>query len=529
MYIINENHINSLKRLSIPSLIESTIEEFKNYINQFIWNIEEGENITIKKIEYILSQIYFNKQFRKNEFEYIKNNRELYTENDIENIFNKYSNQKISWEDWKKLIHTSGLTNWSMWKAWNNIEDRINSVKTISYFSIDASLRTWIHTWLFLQNIWKYFPNIKEKIFDEFSKNPDLSWWLALTELSSGTNLFSNFNTKYNDLWDWNFKIIWKKHLQWLSDEATHWIILAENKGKNWVFKLFYVDTRKENQNVEMVKERDMIDLDSITYWINKFDLIVSEKYSADIDWRLRKNFQSMLFESRMQFPAMLAWALERIYDESKMKSELRDIWWKMNINNSVQTKLNDMKIYSSIVNLINDFLIFKKIKLNKDNYQNEDLSIISKAVSTEYMQKSWNLWIDLAWWLWFEKNNIVRQMTSSARPFTRFEWVNEMLYSKLPRLKKKHIFKEEVVNLINNEYSINIQNNKNNKSDIFLLKLDDSIKWYILAKISIIEMIFEMWDEIWKKDEINFLLNEIWNEISKSKNIKTSFEFINN
>jgi len=60
-----------------------------------------------------------------------------------------------------------------------------------------------------------------------------------------------------------------------------------------------------------------------------------------------------------------------------------------MNINNSVQTKLNDMKIYSSIVNLINDFLIFKKIKLNKDNYQNEDLSIISKAVSTEYMQKS--------------------------------------------------------------------------------------------------------------------------------------------
>jgi len=227
-----------------------------------------------------------------------------------------------------------------------------------------------------------------------------------------------------------------------------------------------------------------------------------------------------MLYDSRLQFPAMMVWSIQRIYDESTYKAWLRKIsWWKMENNPVVQDQLEEIKIKHSIVDLINKYLVHTKINLFEDNTENEWLSIIAKTISTEYTISAGEIGKRLQGWLWFKETNIISNILKDAWPFSIFEWVNEMLYSGLVK-----IFEKKTSNWNNN-----IQLNDFiqiilwiNLNDIKLLQVNNDIKWKIYSRISIISMIYEMNIENEYRKEVNFILNEIKSYILKATNINT-------
>ena len=493
------------KRLSIKDKVNEATLWYRKILDWLaIWkDLPENEK-TIKLLEYVLSEIYFDKSKRESIFQDLLSKDNL-TSREISEFLELDSNVLISWDDWKKLILT-WISNWSYWEAWNNIEDRINMISTISYYSLQATLRTWIHTWLFIQNIGKFFPHLKDDIFKEFKKNPDLSWWLALTELTSWSDLINDFDTTYKQNEDWTYTIEWTKHLQWLTNEATHWIVLA--KEKKWrKFRLFLIDTRDENQNVDMIEEYDMRWLESITYWINNISATVpkenmSELLDKDATWS--RTLTSMLYDSRLQFPCMITWAMQRIYDESIYKSKLTKISskWNMIENPIVISQLFEIKTRTSIVDLINKYLIYKEINLFENNSHNSDLSIIAKTISTDYILKAWEVAKNLQWWFWFKDSNIISNMIDDAWPFSRFEWVNEMLYSQLAVS-----FEKNNLDLLT---SIDTIANINSLEDINNLWLNNFIKWQIYSRLHLISMINEMWLQNTHNDETLFLIKEI-------------------
>jgi transposase len=64
-------------------------------------------------MDYILEQIYFDPAEREKEFQELKNNPNA-THEEITKFLEKENNMDISGEDWKKLVHCSGLLEWSM-------------------------------------------------------------------------------------------------------------------------------------------------------------------------------------------------------------------------------------------------------------------------------------------------------------------------------------------------------------------------------------------------------------------------------
>jgi len=56
-----------------------------------------------------------------------------------------------------------------------------------------------------------------------------------------------------------------------------------------------------------------------------------------------------------------------------------------MEKNDTVKDQLDEIKLRHSIVDMINKYLIHMEINLFEDNTRNEGLSIIAKAISTEY------------------------------------------------------------------------------------------------------------------------------------------------
>jgi hypothetical protein len=424
----------------------------------------------------------------------------------------------ISGEDWKKLVHCSGLLEWSMWEMWNNIKDRINIWVKIWYFSLGATLRMWIHSGLWLQNVWKYFPDIKDEVFEDFRNNPDYSIMLALTWLGSWSDLFENAWVDYEELSNWSFHLKWKFHFQWLTDEASHWIVLAKNKENPKEFKVFFVDTTKENQSIEIVEEYDMEMLNSITYWKNEIDAIVSIKnISTIIKWKyLKLIVQRMLLESRLQFSMMVEWSMKRVIDETKYKIWLREIAdWKMEDNKVVQDRFSEIEIRYNIINLINKYLIYKEINLFE--WKNDIvLANTSKAISTDYavsVAKSAKI---LQWWAWFKDDNLVSNIEKDSKPFSIFEWNNDMLYSQLVREYKKW------VKNISSEVNIWI-----NLEKIKELKINDSLKWQIYANINILSYIYEMNLENEYQDEIKFLIKESKKIMIEADNLWNYFQLL--
>jgi len=518
-------------REKIPNIIPWTIEEIKSDLNKLsIWlDIEEVEKI-VKNLKYILEKIYFNKEKRKNEYLELKWRKDL-TEEEVTDFLEKDSNMLISGKDWQKLMST-WIVNWSYWEMWDDIKDRIAMISAISYYSLQATLRTWIHTWLFLQNINKFFPHLKYNLFEEFKNDPSLSWWLILTELSSWSDLLSNYETTYIENEDWSFTIKWLKHFQWLTNEASHWIALARNANGRW-FRLFLIDTREENQDVTMTEEYKCEWLKSITYGKNEINATVPKENVSKListnDRMWLKTFVSMLYDSRLQFPAMMVWSIKRIYDESVYKAWLRKISrWKMEENEAVKDQLEKIKIRHSIVDLINKYLVYSKISLFEDNSENEDLSIIAKTISTEYANSAIEIWKRLQWWWWFKQSNIISNIWKDAWPFSIFEWVNEMLYSQLVTIYERRI--NSLKESSEYHYIINTILKGNSwieLKDIQKLDINDDIKWKIYSRVSLILMINEMKLQESYTSETEFLINEIKWFISKSKNIKTTFEII--
>jgi len=522
---------NLTDREKIPNKITWTIEVVLLELDKLsIWlDISEKEKV-LKNLEYILEKIYFDKEERRKEYEKLREKKDI-TEEEITQFLEKESNVLISGEDWQKLMST-WIANWSYWELWEYIEDRIKILSTISYYSLQATLRTGIHTWLFLQNINKYFPHLKDDSFEEFKNDPSLSWWLILTELSSWSDLLTNYKATYIENEDWSFTIEWLKHFQWLTNEASHWIALARNANGRW-FRLFLIDKREENQNITMTEEYKCEWLKSITYWKNQINATVPKENVSQLisakDLLGLKTFVSMLYDSRLQFPAMMVWSIKRIYDESVYQAWLRKISrWKMEENETVKDQLKEIKIRHSIVDLINKYLIYSKINLFEDNSENEDLSIIAKTISTEYTNSAAGIWKRLQWWWWFKQSNIISNIWKDAWPFSIFEWVNEMLYSWLVKIYEKRINSLE-------EYSqyhciINTMLKGNSwieLKDIQKLEINDDIKWKIYSRVSLILMINEMKLQESYASEIEFLLNEIKWFISKAKNIQTKFEIL--
>jgi len=520
---------NLTDREKIPNKITWTIEWIKSELDKLaIWlDVEEIEKVMLN-LKSILEKIYFNKEKRKEEYLELKWKKNL-SEEEITQFLEKDSNVLISGEDWQKLIST-WIANWSYWEMWNDIKDRIDMISAISYYSLQATLRTGIHTWLFLQNIGKFFPHLKDDLFEEFKNDSSLSWWLILTELSSWSDLLTDYETTYIENENWSFTIQWLKHFQWLTNEASHWIALAKNSNGRW-FRLFLIDTREENQDVAMTEEYECEWLKSITYWKNKINVTLPKENVSQListnDRMWLKTFVSMLYDSRLQFPAMMVWSIERIYDESVYKSWFRKISrWKMEENETVKDQLEEIKIRHSIIDLINKYLIYSKINLFEDNNENEDLSIIAKTVSTEYTNSAAEIWKRLQWWVWFKQSNIISNIWKDAWPFSIFEWVNEMLYSWLVKIFEKRINNLEDYSPYNNIINTMLKGNSwIELKDIQKLNINDDIKWKIYSRVSLILMINEMKLQESYTSEIEFLLNEIKWFISKAKNVKTSFE----
>ncbi len=504
----------------IPNKISETTEEFISNLENLVpsEDLEENEKV-LKLMDYILEQIYFSPEKREKEFQELKRkkeeNPESVTHEEITEFLERENNMDISGEDWQKLIHCTGLLKWSMWEMWNDIKDRIKQISKISYFSMNATLRTWIHTGLFLQNIAKYFPDIKNEVFDNFKNNQNYSGMLALTSLGSWSDLFENVWIDYEENEeDWTFHLKWEVHFQWLTDEASHWIVLAKNKNNSKEFKVFFVDTTKKNQSIEMSEEYNMEMLDSITYWKNEIDAIVLKENVSKM--RVTRELPWMLNDSRMQFPAMTVWAMKRIEDETRYKIELREIaWWKMIENRTIKDRFLEIGIRHNIVDILNKYLVFTKRDLSNKN-NNIVLPNISKAISTDYILDSARSAKILQWWDWFKNDNLISNIWKDSWPFAIFEWNNDMLYSQIVREYKNKIELNWKMPFI----WIGIENIKD-------LDLNNSMKWQIYAKLNIISMINEMWLRKEYKKEIEFLTEEIHQTIIKAKNVQPDFYLV--
>lgn len=494
-------------RENIPNTLLETIEELSNILDN-LWideNISKNERV-LKLMDYILEKIYFDPEKREKEFQELKK-RDNLTHEEITEFLERENDMDISGEDWQKFIHASWLLNWSMGEMWNDIKDRIDILSKISYFSMNTTLRTWIHTGLWLQNVAKYFPEIKDKVFGEFKDNLNYSIMLALTWLWSWSDLFKNIWVEYEENQeDWTFHLKWITHFQWLTDEATHWIVLAKNKDNEKEFKLFFVDTTKENQSIEMLQEYNMEMLNSITYWKNEIDAIVS---SENISTMKARGLPEMLKESRLQFPAMTVGAMKRIENETRYKIELRDIAdWKMIENGTINDRFEEIKIRHNIIDLINKYLSYKNINLS-DKKNDIILANTAKAISTDYTIESARSAKILQWWLWFKKNNLISNIEKDVKPFAIFEWNNDMLYSQLVREYRKWIKN------INSKVDINFPL-KNIKD----LDINDSLKGQIYANINIMSYIYEMWLENEYENEIDFLFKECEKIMKEDRNL---------
>lgn len=497
---ITENLSENMKRI-FKEVLENI---YQKVIKEQIGKQEAIQ--VIEKLKNTLTSIFFNADHRKNAFhELLKKEKISFQE--INDFLTDTKNKVIPTEEWQKIIET-GILNWSLWVTESkDIEDRIEILSTLSYYSLQWCLRVWIDTWLFIQNVVKFFPQ-KAKELDEFKTNSKLSWWIALTELSSGSDLLTNLETTYVENSDGTFTIEGRKHLQWLTKEATHWILLA--RDKKWKsIKLFYLDTRKLWIDVTVSEEYKMSWLKSITYWINEIKATVSSdcvfEPLEDDKKSILRSFGSSLFDSRIQFPAMASWYLERLYDESYYKANLRSIaWWKMIENECVKEKLWYIKWYHEIISEINRYLIIKKISLQENNKDKKALSIICKTLSTEYMVTSWAKARDLQWWDWFKQDNIVRSLAEDAWPFSRFEGVNEMLYSHLAHeYRRKNI--TEGVSAKTLDY---LSDCKELKKSLEETSLTQENIWKIYSRVLLINMLFEI--ESKQKNAFTILKEEI-------------------
>jgi hypothetical protein len=485
---------------NVSTTIANTLKEMLETLHEVLANEEMSKIIT--NLTCTLDNIFFSNQKREENFQQLASKENPSTE-EINNFLNKIWNKTTSTKEWKQVLQT-GILNWSLWLTQKtHIEDRIKILSTLSYYSLQTCLRVWIDTWLFIQNVMKFFPQKSEEM-KEFQTNFDLSWWLALTEKSSWTNLFVDMFSTYEENTNWNFVLEWEKHFQWLTNEADIWLWLATKKW--WKEKkIFYVDTRLPWVNVEMIEEYQTSWLKSITYWVNKIKATVSNDcvfIPLDQDSFLR-SFQSSLFDSRMQFPAMGSGYLKRLFRESCYKASLRKIsWWKMIDNESVKEKIAYIQWYHDIINWINKYLIAKNVDLAANNKDKEALSIICKTISTEYMITSWAKARDLQAAEWFKQDNTVRSMAEDAWPFSRFEGVNEMLYWQLAHKYSK----ENISTQLSEEAKKHLQINNITLDNIEETSLTKENIGKIYARTFLINMFYEIW---WINENSFIILTE--------------------
>jgi len=144
---------------------------------------EESDKV-MNDLNSVLSEIFFDKEKRKEEFNRLRDKPDLSYE-EYKNFIEWAKNKVISKDEWEKILST-GILNWSLWTSKNShISHRIEILSMLSYYSLQACLRVWIDTWLFLQNIMKFFPQVSSEVLKDFISNFWLSWWLLLTETSS--------------------------------------------------------------------------------------------------------------------------------------------------------------------------------------------------------------------------------------------------------------------------------------------------------------------------------------------------------
>ena len=488
--------------------ISETMKSTFNEILESLYNILaiEESNSIIENLTHTLEDIFFNDSLRDKEFLKLLWKENL-TNDEINTFLDSATNKTISSKEWESILE-SKVRNWSLWiTKSNHITQRIKILSTLSYYSLQTCLRVGIDTGLFIQNVMKFFPQKRDEV-KEFATNFKLSWWLALTELSSGSDLFTGVTTTYIKNSDGTYSIQWLKHLQWLTNEATHWIVFAREEWWKWI-KLFYLDTRKSWVDVKMIKEYKMSWLKSITYWVNQIRATVWEDcVFTPLKWDKKSTLRSLkwsLIDSRTQFTAMWAGHLKRIYKESYYLTHLRDIsWWKMIKNECVQEKMAYIEAYKNIVDNINKYEKHINLDLQANNKDLEALSIVCKTIWTEYMVKGWLKARDLQGWRWFTESNIVRWSTEDAWPYTRFEGVNEMLYSQLAHKYSKNNIYDELTNETKDIL-------KTNNIDMKFLEDSTLTKeniWQIYARIYTINILNEI--KVKTKNCFTILIEEI-------------------
>ena len=351
------------------------------------------------------------------------------------------SEETISDEDFNRIVHIT--QKYSIPQEYGgegfHLDQRIQLLSWLSKESLQYCLKVWIHTGLFLQNLFLFSEELQKKIYTDCLENPGSTWGLAITDLSSGSDALS-MNSHCSKKSDGSYFIDATKHFQWLSGEARYWILyLTDNESKTPI--PFLIDTEDENINVDTTMYKTSW-LNGIGYGKNHFSGIIPAEH-VGTTWG--RTFMSVLVASRLQFPAMCHGAMERICTEVKPWLHSREIWKGKAIDiDAIEQGYLEIVSMTEVVNTLNQHMVKNNIDIGWKNNKHTALSLVAKALSTDFMQEVWEQWLEVTGARGYQEKNTVRHFSEDARPFTIFEWNNPMLYAQVYReMVQKKAFPE--------------------------------------------------------------------------------------
>lgn len=342
------------------------------------------------------------------------------------------------------------------------VKECLSVLSAASYESLSLSLIFGINIALFLEPFAKYgHVAMQDKVFKAFLEDKAMGG-LMITEPNYGSDAL-NMQSSYEELVN-GYRIKGEKHWQGLTGAANYWLVAARRKNEQGELvrdiDFFLTDNALEEQQIEVKQRFNNLGLYAIPYGLNHIDVKVPTTHRLLPESTGLKLMLDTLHRSRLQFPGMGMGFIKRLLDEALQHcnnrqvaglrlSEMDAVKFQLSRIQCAFTLCSGMCAYGSKVSSIDQDVSGNGVEANS-----------VKAVLTDFMQESAQIYLQLSGANGYRLDHIAGRAVVDSRPFMIFEGSNEMLYTQVAESVAKLMRKGKEKNLLRylNGYELTAQ-----------------------------------------------------------------------
>ncbi len=315
-----------------------------------------------------------------------------------------------------------------------NVKENLLMLSAASYESLALSLTMGINSALFLQPVIKYGQEeIKKPVFDRFVNQQNMGG-LMITEPGFGSDAL-NMQTSFAEYENY-YHLKGTKHWAGLTGQADFWVLTARRQapggGLQRDVDLFVCDNSAHNQKIIVEERFENLGLYQIPYGRNILDVKIPLAQRLVPKSTGVMMLLDLLHRSRLQFPGMALGFVKRMLDEAISHCQQRMV--------SGRNLFSYDQVQQHLARLQANFTIISALSLKSTelaDIQNDlqpfglEANIV-KTISTDIMQESAQILVQLVGAAAYKLNHIGGRGIVDSRPFQIFEGANDILYNQI-------------------------------------------------------------------------------------------------